>query len=116
MEITDLINQIFSAQGMNQVNASITSSKKFAEIAIFTVSNAMGERIEPEFVEPIYNAYDRVIPITPLNSKELEKFKSTQNYLYECQAQSIDFNVNDNGDAESTACAKTSSTSNSTTE
>jgi len=51
MEITDLINQIFSAQGMNQVNASITSSNKFAEIAIFTVSNAMGERIEPEFVE-----------------------------------------------------------------
>ena len=34
MEITDLINQIFSAQGMNQVNASITSSKKVAEIAI----------------------------------------------------------------------------------
>ena len=49
----------------------------------------MGERIEPEFVEPIYNAYNRVIPITPLNSKELENFKSTQNYLYECQAQSM---------------------------
>ena len=37
MEITELINQIFSAQGMNQVNASITSSVKFQEIAIFTV-------------------------------------------------------------------------------
>ena len=59
--------------------------KKFPEIAIFTVSNAMGERIEPEFVEPIYDAFNHVIPITPLNSKELEKFKSAQNYLYDCQ-------------------------------
>ena len=63
--------------------------KNSQELAIFTVSNAMGERIEPEFVESIYNAYNRVIPITPLNSTELEKFKSTQNYLYECQAQSM---------------------------
>ena len=52
MEITELINQIFSAQGMNQVNASITFTVKFPEIAIFTVSNAMGKRIEPECVEP----------------------------------------------------------------
>ena len=84
--------------------------KKIPEIAIFTVSNAMGERIEPEFVEPIYDAFNHVIPITPLNSKELEKFKSTQYYLYECQAQSMI------SMAESTACAKTSSTSNSTTQ
>ena len=49
------------------------------------MSNAMGERIELEFVEPIYDAFNHVIPITPLNSKELEKFKSAQNYLYDCQ-------------------------------
>ena len=34
-------------------------------------------------------AFTHAIPITPHNSKELEKFKSCQIYLYECQAQSM---------------------------
>ena len=34
------------------------------------------ERVE--FVKVVYEAYTRVIPITTLNAKEVEKFKSCQ--------------------------------------